>query len=122
MVKTVLAVLAATAATAQAGVCCCGYTLFGVEVSTSYQCSAYGSYSDAYVTKYYSDNMHCNGDNVVAILDIGWFSSCQDSYGEYLDEQDCIASSSIYTCVWNDAKTTALASAAVAAAVVAYAM
>jgi len=122
MVKTALAIIAATAATAQAGVCCCGYELFGVEVSTSYQCSAYGDYTDAYVTKYYSDNMHCNGDNVEAVWDVSYYSTCEDTYSYYMNAEDCVDSSSVYTCVWNDAKTTALATAAVAAAVVAYAM
>mmetsp|Transcript_51233 Transcript_51233/g.76027 ORF Transcript_51233/g.76027 Transcript_51233/m.76027 type:complete len:117 (-) Transcript_51233:129-479(-) len=115
--KFTLAVMAATAATASAGVCCCGVS--GASASVSYQCGAYGDYDEAYTYKTYLNSDACNGDNTPYSVSV---SSC-DAYDSFISESGCTG----YTvggvsCTWNSAASTALAAASAAAAVVAYAM
>ena len=107
---------------AASGVCCCGYEFLGIEISYSYQCSAYGDYDHAYVTKYYADNKLCNGDNTEVV----WSVSDCDYYSDYTSQDNCeaLANSAYsgYACTWNSATTNALATVAAVAAVVGYAM
>lgn len=115
--KLSFAVLATTAATASAGVCCCAQKAAGH--STSLQCGPSGDIPFAVVVKQYSDDTNCNGKhttgNPVPV------ANCS-TVGVVGDKDSCLATEDfgVGACTWNSASSTAVTMAAVAAAVVAY--
>lgn len=111
--KTTMAVLAlaATAGTADAGLCCC--TTYLLSSAISYQ--GYDCTGNTWATYPQAD---CKGTPSA--------STTYDCTGTTNDASNCakdqrVAGSGII-CTWNSAASTALASAAVAASVIAYAL
>ena len=112
--KTTFALLAATAATAQAGMCCCDLYLLNVYLgSNGYDCTA-GDYSD------YS-TWDCKGTPTAWT---GSYDCATDDAGAHTEancaDQTLMFANSGQRCAWNSAATTALGATAAAAAVIAY--
>ena len=109
--KTTMALLALAAGTADAGLCCCTtYVLSSVTTITGYDCTA-GNWA-------VYPNENCKGTPTASVS-----FSCD---GTNYDEANCVtdvrAAGTGVVCTWNSAASTALASAAVAASVIAYAL
>ena len=115
--KLSFAVLAASVATASAGVCCCSQP--GADHSTSMQCGPSGDIPFALVVKQYSA-INCNGKHATG--DPVPVSNCT-APGVVGNEDACLAAAASFgsgACTWNSATSTAVTMAAAAAAVVAY--
>eukprot|EP00350_Pseudokeronopsis_sp_OXSARD2_P004058 CAMPEP_0170558258 /NCGR_PEP_ID=MMETSP0211-20121228/33985_1 /TAXON_ID=311385 /ORGANISM="Pseudokeronopsis sp., Strain OXSARD2" /LENGTH=124 /DNA_ID=CAMNT_0010870039 /DNA_START=15 /DNA_END=389 /DNA_ORIENTATION=+ len=120
--KTTMGLLAATAATAYAGHCCCTYTVLSASASYLYRCNNDGDNAN-YQTQTFSE-ANCNGDAITDFTNT-FSGSCDNLSGGGFDQTSCdswtITGFSL-TCTWKDgAAEASLASAAAAtAAVVGY--
>lgn len=120
--KTTMGLIAATAATAYAGNCCCTYSVLSTSVSVLYRCNDDSSNANTQTQTFTSGN--CNGNAATDSTFVYTGSDCATLSGAYT-ESGCntfTVTGFTASCSWSSgaAEATLASAAAATAAVVGY--